>query len=39
MGMREVEKVGLERAILHQVEAGASGLRMSGTGTTAGRFP
>src|SRR5262249_41454062 len=29
-GMREVEKVGLEQAILHQVEAGSSGLRMSG---------
>src|SRR6266700_289959 len=28
--MREVEKVELERAILHQVEAGSSGLRMSG---------
>jgi hypothetical protein len=28
--MRGVEKVGLERAILHQVQAGSSGLRMSG---------
>lgn len=28
--MREVEKVRLDRAILHQVEAGSSGLRMSG---------
>jgi 37-kD nucleoid-associated bacterial protein len=28
--MRDVEKVALERAILHQVEAGSSGLRMSG---------
>jgi hypothetical protein len=30
VGMREVEKVRLEQAILHQVEAGSSGLRMSG---------
>jgi nucleoid-associated protein YejK len=30
VSMREVEKVGLERAILHQVEAGTSGLRISG---------
>ena len=28
--MRDIDKVGLERAILHQVEAGDSGLRMSG---------
>jgi hypothetical protein len=28
--MREIEKIGLERAILHQVEPGSSGLRMSG---------
>lgn len=28
--MREIEKVGLERAILHQVDAGPFGLRMSG---------
>ena len=28
--MREIEKVGLERAILHQVDAGPSGLRISG---------
>lgn len=27
--MREIEKIGLERAILHQVDAGPSGLRMS----------
>jgi len=28
--VREIEKVGLERAILHQVDAGPSGLRISG---------
>lgn len=30
MGTREVEKVLVEHAILHQVEAGATGLRLSG---------
>ena len=39
MGMREVEKVGLERAILHQVEAGTSGLRMSGRELPLGDSP
>ena len=39
MGMREVEKVGLERAILHQVEAGSSGLRMSGRELPLGDSP
>ena len=37
--MREIEKVGLERAILHQVEAGPSGLRMSGRELPLGASP
>ena len=37
--MRDIDKIGLERAILHQVEAGPSGLRMSGRELPLGQSP